>query len=269
MDEFTVELIVTGNELIYGRLVDTNSPWLSNRIWEEGGQVSRITLVGDDLTAIQDTFLSALERSPRMIVVTGGLGPTFDDITVEAVAKAMGRQVVLNEAAFESLRKKYDFLSRQRGVPMEITPQRRKMACVVEGATPIPNPVGLAVGTRIEGDPTIVILPGVPKEMMAMFDESVAPAIRAKSGAVTRAQELRIWMKAYGGLSPTVEDVMRRHPGAFIKTYAGDIDEEAGMRVDILVRGASEEVCSASVASILQELQQRLEGAGGRLRLQR
>ncbi|MBI2185191.1 MAG: competence/damage-inducible protein A [Thaumarchaeota archaeon] len=264
-EEYSVELVATGNELIYGRIVDTNSSWLAGRIWEEGGQVSRITLVGDSKPLISDVLLNSLNRHPKMLIVTGGLGPTFDDITAETVAETLGRKLTVDYGALEALKRKFEVMAKERGINSEITPQRRKMACIVEGATPIPNPVGLAVGMMIPASSSIVVLPGVPKEMMKMFDESIAPVIRDSTPFVTRARSLRVWMRGYAGLSPMVEEIMKRHGGSFLKTYAGDIDGERGMRVDVIVRGASDNTCTDTIAAITEDLDKKLADIGGKL----
>ncbi len=170
------EILTTGTEILMGKVVNTNASWLARRLTEMGVVVRRATSVPDDVDEIASCVREALGRGVDLLVVTGGLGPSRDDVTGEAIARALGLRCSLNEAALDMVAERL----RARG--LELTESRAKMAMMPEGATPIPNPVGVAPGVLIEaGGALVVALPGVPREMRAMFNEHVAPLVRRLS----------------------------------------------------------------------------------------
>jgi len=262
--EFRVEIIATGNEIVYGRIVDTNSSWIAQRTAEEGGRVTRIGAVGDSIQEIKTIVTEALSHTCSMILISGGLGPTFDDVTTEGVAQALGRKTKLNQASLKVLKEKYETISITRRIPIELTPQRQKMARLLEGSDPIPNEIGLAVGmTTIVGNKTVVVLPGVPAEMKNMFEKYVAPEIRSKSGRQTRVQSVRVLMPTFGQLSPIVEQIMKQHPDTLIKTYAADIHSTQGMKVDLLATGQTDSRCHEILKEIMTALESQISSIGG------
>src|SRR5688500_15294346 len=172
------EVISIGDELITGQRLDTNSQWLSDRLTEIGVDVAFHTTIGDNLADNVAAFAAAIGRVD-VVVVTGGLGPTADDLTREALAQAIGVGLVRDDASLQHIRQL--FASRGREMPERNVAQ----ADFPEGALPIRNPHGTAPGIqmRIErpgGLPCLVFaLPGVPAEMKPMWQESVAPVILA------------------------------------------------------------------------------------------
>ena len=262
--EFRVEIIATGNEIIYGRIVDTNSSWIAQRTTEEGGLVTRIGAVGDSIQEIKTIVTEALTHTCDMIFISGGLGPTFDDITTEGVAQALGRKTELNQSSLKVLKEKYEAISRARRIPIELTPQRQKMARILQGSEPVPNEIGLAVGmTTTVGNKIIVVMPGVPAEMKNMFEKYVAPEIRSKSGRQTRVQSVRVSMPTYGQLSPIVEQIMKQHPHTLIKTYAADIHATQGMKVDLLATGKTDQACHEILKEMIKALENQISSIGG------
>jgi len=260
---FIVEIIATGNELIFGRLVDTNSAWIAGKVIEHGGTVRRIICVGDSSEEIKLAVQESLARGCDLLVVTGGLGPTPDDLTMKAIAQAVDRSTQMYEKALEELRAKYEKLSKERGMVFELTPQRRKMASVVEGSEHIANKIGLAVGMKLKVDGTLIVaLPGVPDEMKPMFEGSVVPIIIEKTGKHTAAKILRVKMPWYGVLQPIVDKVLQDFHGVYIKIYAGDIKPDLGIKVDILARGETYDGCERTLGKIVDRLRTHLAGKG-------
>jgi nicotinamide-nucleotide amidase len=146
-----VELISIGNELLIGKILNTNAHWLAKRITSLGLSVRRITVVGDDLDEISSAIRETIQRRPAFIITTGGLGPTFDDKTLEGVARAIGRELKENKEALEMIKKKYEqYVAEGRMRKLELTPYRVKMATLPEGSKPLPNPVGTAPGVLVE-----------------------------------------------------------------------------------------------------------------------
>ncbi|HIQ23652.1 MAG TPA: nicotinamide mononucleotide deamidase-related protein [Pyrodictium delaneyi] len=152
-----------GNELLIGRITNTNATVIARELMLRGVIVKRIVVVGDYLDDIATSVREAVGYAD-IVVTTGGLGPTDDDITMEAVAAAINAPLVLNKAALEMVEAFY----RKRG--LQLTRERLKMAYLPLGAEPVPNPVGAAPGAYINYSGShIVVLPGVPSEMEAML----------------------------------------------------------------------------------------------------
>jgi len=163
------EIVATGEEIRSGALVDSNSAWLAEKLEEHGFRVDRLTAVGDDVQALAELILEIAGRS-QLAVVTGGLGPTPDDLTAEAAAQASGQDLVLNERGLEQVES--FFRARNRHMPA----LNRKQAMLPAGAELIENPIGTAPGFSLSlSGCRFSFLPGVPGEMKAMFTQGVAP----------------------------------------------------------------------------------------------
>jgi nicotinamide-nucleotide amidase len=173
-----VELLATGDELLTGQVVDTNSAWLMDRLWDLGVMARRKTLVADD----RDDLLSALRETTGrsdLVVMSGGLGPTEDDLTAEVVAAAMGVPLAVHEPSLEAIRERFRRLGR------EMTPNNAKQARFPVGATVVPNRFGTAPGFSVRlGRGELVALPGVPVEYRGLSEEWVLPRIASRLGSV-------------------------------------------------------------------------------------
>jgi nicotinamide-nucleotide amidase len=176
-----IELINTGSELLLGRVLNTHQQWLCRRLADLGHVVARQIAVPDTAKDIQQAVREALSRVD-LIIVTGGLGPTSDDITRDLIAQLLGKKLVRDETVFTHI-KNY-FAARQRPMPANNDVQ----AMVPEGAVVLPNPNGTAPGLamevkpnsfRAEGKPSwLVMLPGPPRELRPMFDDFVTPVLQ-------------------------------------------------------------------------------------------
>ena len=171
------EILPIGDEIVSGQIVDTNSPWLSARLEELGVHVLYHTSVGDEIDPLADTFRLAIARSD-IVISTGGLGPTADDLTRPALAKAVGRKLVVDPQALEYLRQM--FARRKRPMPKSNEVQ----AQFPEGSRIVRNPNGTAPGIELDAPRPngktcrVVCLPGVPAEMKEMWHDSVAERLR-------------------------------------------------------------------------------------------
>jgi nicotinamide-nucleotide amidase len=168
----TAAILSIGTELSRGELVNTNGPWLAQQLVAIGFEVFEHAIVDDDRARI----ISALERLARtasIIVCTGGLGPTTDDLTTEAVASALGVPLKRDDASLEHIRRRFEKAGRT------MSESNAKQAAFPDGAEILPNPIGTAPGFSIRmARTTAFFMPGVPREMMRMFDEQVTPRIR-------------------------------------------------------------------------------------------
>lgn len=262
---YGVEIVVTGDEILFGRIQDTNSHWLARRVAELGAHLRRVTCVGDDVDEIAGVLREALGRSNELIVFTGGLGPSEDDLTVEAISRAVGRDVILDQGAVEKIRRIYA----SRGI--HDTSRGERMARVVDGSKAMPNPVGMSAGMILPvGDTTVVTFPGIPAEMRAMFDESVAPMIeeRATSRFAAETVTARIVFRDF---FPIYRQLQADYPGVYIKNAATSPEgpEERvkvkEIKVDIVVESATREMSLAKLGAVLEDFRGRLEGQGGSL----
>jgi nicotinamide-nucleotide amidase len=197
-----LELVTIGTELLLGFTVDTNAAWLGQHLAAHGIRIARRTTVSDDPEAIRDAVREALART-GFVITTGGLGPTRDDITKAAVAALFGRRVVFDDAVWAGLAERYTRLGRP------LSDANRSQAGVPEGAGVLRNPRGTAPGLWIEGDPgTVVMLPGVPREMRGLVTEEVLPRLRGRGGStVIRSRTLRTAGIAEANLAARLGDL--------------------------------------------------------------
>lgn len=172
------EIIAIGSEMLTPFRVDTNSLWLTERLNALGIEVRLKTVVGDDEGRLEETVRDALRRS-EIVISTGGLGPTEDDITRKIFARVLKRQMVLHDDILERIRERFV----KRGVPMPEINARQ--ALIMDGATILQNSNGTAPGMLLtEGKSTVVLLPGPPREMRPMFLNGVEPVLRERAGEV-------------------------------------------------------------------------------------
>lgn len=234
-------IFTIGTELVQGRVINTNAAYIGRRLTLLGFNVLGFITLVDDVDLVS-RYLShvILAEKPRVIVTTGGLGPTYDDRTLEAVAKALNKRLVLNDDAFRMVKEKYD----RRGVPL--TPERVKMAYLPEGATPIPNPVGTAPGSWIEFENTVIIsLPGVPSEMEAMWESWVEPRLREIGPKIHIAE---ITVKIVGvpesSLAPHIEKAVKKFARIYVKSHPKG-EEEGKSVIELYVMASDEKAENA------------------------
>jgi molybdenum cofactor synthesis domain-containing protein len=219
---FMLEIICVGNELLIGKTLNTNAHWLAKHVTSLGLTVRRITVTRDEVDEIASVLREALKRKPRFIITTGGLGPTFDDKTLEGIARGLNLKLHVNQKALDMVKEKYESYLKQGHIDrVELTPARVKMATLPERAEPLPNGVGTAPGILLRVDTTsIIALPGVPPEMEAIFEESVVPLIRkeaGKSGFFERSIYTDRIMEST--LAPLIDQAMRDNPRVYIKSH--------------------------------------------------
>ncbi len=170
------EIVAVGTELLLGQIVDTNSAHIARLLTTVGLDVHHKSTVGDNLDRLKGTLRTALKRAD-FVITTGGIGPTLDDLTRDAVAEVTGRPLVFQPYLFEQIQSFFARLGRPVGE------NNRRQAFIPEGAMPIENPVGTAPGFIVElNGRAIISVPGVPHEMRYFMDHSVMPYLRAKLG---------------------------------------------------------------------------------------
>jgi len=204
---------VTGTEVLTGRVQDRNGPWLADRLLELGVELGHITLCGDRPDDIEAQLRFLAGQGVDLIITSGGLGPTADDMTVAVVARFCGRELVLDpglEAKISDI--VTGMMARFPGVDAEaVLSANRKQALIPEGAV-ILDPVGTAPGVVVPGSPTVVVLPGPPRELQPMWDAAVATeAVQAAIAGRTRYRQetIRMFGLPESGLAETLRDAER------------------------------------------------------------
>ena len=220
-----VELLSVGNELLLGNTINTNAAWIATQVTSAGAEVKRITAIGDNLGEISGALKEILRRQPDFLIITGGIGPTFDDMTLRGVAKGLGRRTRLDQDALRLIRTHY--ARRFKGKTMRLTKPRMKMAEIPEGSVPMHNPVGTAPAVLLTLNRTqIFCLPGVPSEAKAIFLESILGKILSKG---TGRAYVESWLKISGimesSLAPIIDRVMSHTIGVYIKSHPRGIEK--------------------------------------------
>jgi len=174
----SAEIIAIGSELLTPTKTDTNSLWLTEKLNEIGVEVKLKTIVGDDELRLEETIKDAVRRSD-IVIATGGLGPTEDDITRKISAKALGRELVFDEKVLTEIRARFQSFRR------EMPETNKRQAFIIEGAEVLPNPNGTAVGMSLAAEEKFfVVLPGPPRELKPMFENFVLPKLREAAGEI-------------------------------------------------------------------------------------
>lgn len=244
------EVIAIGDELTTGQRLDTNTQWLSQRLTELGVTVVAHTTVADDLELNRDVFAAAARRAD-VVVATGGLGPTADDLTRDAFAAAAGVPLETDAAILAHIESLY----RSRG--REMPPQNRRQAEFPAGATPIANRGGTAPGVDLViGNTRFFALPGVPAEMREMWAETVQPAIAQMAG--DEGVIVHHLVKCFGAGESQVEAML---PGLFERgrePQVGITASKATITLRITARGADEAACREAIEPTLRFIHETL-----------
>lgn len=273
----SLEIICVGNELLIGKTLNTNATWLAKRVTLLGVMVKRIMVISDDVDEIAETLQEALRRKPRFIITTGGLGPTFDDKTLEGIAKGLNRRLEVNEKALKMVREKYEVYLKQGKIQrVELTSPRLKMATLPEDTEPLPNPVGTAPGMMAKVKGTFIIaLPGVPPEMEAIFNESLAEIIKKEAGK-SAFFETSIYAEGImeSNLAPLIDQVMHNNPYVYVKShvYTKSTAQVEGQKSHIELHFSTTandpETARSRLDAAVSELSELVQRDGGKIRKQ-
>src|SRR5439155_18597174 len=242
------EIVAIGSELLLGQIVDTNSTWLAQRLTALGINLFYKTVVGDNPGRMKEVLTQALERSD-VVITSGGLGPTQDDLTREVVAEVTGRKLVLDPHLLGQIEHRF----RSRGLIM--TPNNERQAYIPEGAIPVENPNGTAPSFIVE-DPrgSVFVLPGVPFELKWLFDNEVAPYLRRKF-SLSEIITYRVLKVAELGES-RVDDLMghlianSQNPTVGVLAHPGQVD------IRIAAKAVSREAALELIAPVEAEVRQ-------------
>ncbi|MDO8629090.1 MAG: molybdopterin-binding protein, partial [Phycisphaerales bacterium] len=242
-------IISCGEELVTGQCVDTNSAWLSEQLTAHGVRVAEHITVGDEIEDIRDAVRWSLERA-ELVIITGGLGPTGDDLTREGIAAAIGQP--LEESADALLQIRTFFERWRRDMPES----NRIQAMIPKGCAVIPNLRGTAPGIAYEnGTRRMYALPGVPAEMREMFEATVRPTLRSAQGAAcTLTARLLCYGISEAKLGEAIADLMTRGRNPLVGTTASN----AILTVRVLARGDDVESARRLLDADCNEIRHRL-----------
>ncbi len=248
-DNTNAELIAIGTELLLGEITDTNSVYLARQLRDIGINLFLMTTVGDNLQRICTAISDALDRA-EVVITTGGLGPTVDDMTRQAVADAVGAPLVFHQSLYDVIAERF------RGFGSAMTANNRQQAWLPEAAILIENPVGTAPSFIVESARGVVIsLPGVPREMKYLMRESVVPWLLQKYRlGVIVARTLRTAGIGESALDDQIgaELLSERNPSVGLAAHHGCVD------VRITAKAANHEAAQMLLDAMQARLQARI-----------
>lgn len=249
-DNPNAEIIAIGTELLLGEITDTNSVFLARQLRDIGVNVFFMTTVGDNLGRIKDAISDALDRA-EIVITTGGLGPTVDDMTRQAVADAIGRPLQFHQSLYDNIAERF------RGFGSKMTENNRQQAYLPAGAILIENPVGTAPSFIVESDRGVVIsVPGVPREMKFLVKESAVPyLLRKYELGIIVARILRTAGIGESSLDDQIgSDILSEtNPSVGLAAHHGSVDIRVTAKADT----------RADAAKLLDDMQGRLEAQIG------
>jgi nicotinamide-nucleotide amidase len=242
----SAEIIAIGSELLTPDKSDTNSLWLTAKLNEIGIEVKLKTVVGDDRLRLEETIRDAMGRS-NVVITTGGLGPTEDDITREVSASALGRRLVFEPGLVDDLRKKFGAFGRK------MPEKNKQQAFIIEGAEILPNPRGSAVGMKLKTEGKLfVVLPGPPREMKPMFKEFILPELSISAGEVfIRRRSLKVSGMGESAADELIAPIYTQYENPQTAT----LFNKSEIEVQLTARGKSVE----EAESLLDELAKKIE----------
>src|SRR5687767_4921987 len=246
----SAEIIAVGSELLTPEKTDTNSLWLTEKMAGIGVEVKLKTIVGDDEARLEETIRDALKRSD-IVVTTGGLGPTEDDVTRQVSARAAGRELIYHTELENDLRERFRRWGR------EMPEINKRQAYVIDGAEILPNPHGSAVGMMLAADGKhLVLLPGPPREMKPMFENFVLESLKAVAGDISVVRRLlRVSGMGESAVDELIAPVYKSYPSVQTSILFNRTEIEIHLSTASAERGDAE--------AILDELADKLSGALG------
>jgi nicotinamide-nucleotide amidase len=251
-EPLTAEIIAIGSELLAPDRTDTNSLWLTEKLNRLGIEVKLKTIVGDDDARLEEAIKDAARRS-KVIITTGGLGPTEDDITRKITARALGRRLLLDETVLAEIRQRFQSF----GASM---PERNsRQAMVIEDAEVLPNPNGTAPGMFIDHHGTaIVLLPGPPREMRPMFEDHVVERLTARAGGLRVVRRL---LRVAGIGESAVDEKIAPIYTQYDNPVTTILFNQSEIEIHLCARGRTEKEANELLDRLSAQLEERLGNA--------
>lgn len=245
-----VEVVAVGTELLLGQIVNSNAAFVGRQLAENGFDSHYQVVVGDNFERMVDSIQVAMARADA-VIITGGIGPTQDDVTRQAIAAATGRAIVRDEEYATAMRERWESLGR-------VMPENNlRQADRPEGAEPLPNPAGTAPGIALEHDGGwIFAVPGVPAEMELLIVDHVVPRLRAAAGetGVLKSRLIRTWGRSESQVAEMLDDLFEAsvNPSVAFLASAGEI------KVRVTAKAGSDEAAERLIAPVEAAVRERL-----------
>ena len=252
-----VGIITTGYEVLYGKVVNKNQSWISDKLIKIGLKPKIAITVGDNCADISEALKFILSKQIDIVITTGGLGPTFDDITVECIASTLGLKLEVNNEALKMVKERYEALG------LKLTPERVKMAELPEGAEPIPNHIGTAPGVHIVNNSVeIYALPGVPSEMKVMMLNYVLPLLRERSTGQLYSEIIKIRGLRESTIAPVIKKIADSNQNVRIKSYPKTTDNQPLVTIELSAIGSTKSMNDVKRVKnkLLETLKKRFKG---------
>ncbi|UJG40202.1 MAG: competence damage-inducible protein A [Candidatus Heimdallarchaeum aukensis] len=243
----TAEIVCLGNELLMGITVNTNATYLGEQLTRLGIEVRRITSVRDDLEQASECIKEVIEREPEILIVTGGLGPTYDDIQMEVISRVTGKRLIENKEALELIKEHYEKYG------LEMSEERRKMAMIPEGGKILNNSAGAAPGCLIKYKKTeIFCLPGVPTEVKSIYTTAIHPYLSSK--IKTRITECKILIEncRESEIAPYINQTKKKFKKLYVKSHP-QFGERKGITIHFSYSGEEGEKIVAKAKRFLMD----------------
>lgn len=247
----TAEIICVGTELLLGNIVNTNAAFLSEKLAYLGINCYFQTVVGDNRDRLLSVINTALSRAD-ILIFSGGLGPTEDDLTKETVAEALGKKLIRDKWAEQEIA---DYFALRGRIP---TDNNWKQADVIEGCEILYNKNGTAPGIFVsEGEKTVILLPGPPLELKSMFTDSVMPKLQQKCGQVFYSQTVKIVGSGESSVETQILDMLNTQENPTIAPYA----KTGEVHLRVTARAKDEKEAREKTAPVVEELYRRFGNA--------
>ena len=243
------EILCVGTELLLGDIVNTNAQYLSKKLADLGISVYHQSVVGDNSERLKKEFEESFNRAD-IVITTGGLGPTPDDLTKETGAEYFNKEMILHEDTLNQL--KAYFIKTGKG---ELKGSNIKQAYFPKGSLVLPNPNGTAPGCVLEeNNKILIVLPGPPREMKPMFENSVVPLLKKYSNGVLQSKVLRICGIGEGIMAEQISDIINNSTNPTVAPYAKDWE----VTLRITAKSDTEENANNLIIPIENEIRNRL-----------
>jgi nicotinamide-nucleotide amidase len=245
----TAEIIAVGSELLTPEKTDTNSLWLTGKLNEIGVEVKLKTIVGDDEARLEETIRDAVKRSD-VVITTGGLGPTEDDVTRQVSGRAVGRELVYHDDL------EADLCERFRRWGREMPEINKRQAYVIDGAEILPNPNGSAVGMMLElADKLFVVLPGPPRELKPMFESFVLPKLKERAGEIYVKRRI---LRVSGMGESAVDELIAPIYKAYENVQTSILFSKSEIEVHLSAQADSEQEADATLETLAGKIAEAL-----------
>ena len=250
----TAELICVGTELLLGNIVNTNGAYIAQKCADLGLSMYYQSVVGDNMRRLCKCFRAAMKRSD-VVILCGGLGPTQDDLTKEAVAKVLKRELVEDKKSRRHIEK---FMKQYlRNTPEKtITQNNWKQALIPEGAIAVENANGTAPGIIVEeGEKVVILLPGPPGELIPMFENQIYPYLHKRQPEIISSRTLKICGIGESQAETDIRDLIQRQKNPTVATYA----KPGEVHIRLTARAADEEAAQKLIEPVARELRNRFQ----------